>query len=161
MKRGVLESILGLAVLLLLGWALLAQAQATRETATAARVAAAGQTAASAGMVLLVGLLIGVVLVSGAVILILWRRLQRESERSRRRNDADGRWLAGPNAYWGRADDSTVTGNSPRAAGALDALVQMEVLRMLRELRQPARPHALPGDGNTEDDDGDIWETWY
>lgn len=172
MKRGLIEGALALAVVGLFGWILLTQAQATREAATAARVAATGQTATSFGLVLLVGVLAGVLLAGGGVIAFLWLRLQREQALRLRAGQAlrlrrhaqgepeDGRWAAGPNAYWGRAEEPARPGPG---ATPLDALVQLEVLRMLRELRPPARAAALPLESReTEaDDDDEAWRGWY
>jgi len=155
-----------------LAWAVLAQAQATRQTAVAARAAATGQTATSIVIVLLVGVLIGALVIGGLAILYLWLRLQRATKRARRRTAGQNRrgserWQGGPNAYWNRVDDPALEARAPQGAGALDALVQIEVLRMVRELRGSAPP-ALPvapreteaGDERNDAND-EIWQTWY
>jgi hypothetical protein len=163
MKRGLLEGVLPLAVVGLLAWALLAQAQATREAATAARVAATGQAVTSGGLVLVlvVGVLLGVL---GVLLgLGLWFRGTRQSQAQGRPFDyaqgrpfdcAQGRqWVAGPNAQWGRVEQ--------RSPASVDALVQLEVLRTLREIRGPepeAEQRALPGE--VEQGGGDVWEAW-
>ncbi len=164
MRRGRIELLLGVAVVGLIGWVLLTQAQATRQAASAARVAASGQTVTSLGLVLVVGVLVGVLLAGGGVVVFLWAQLQRAQRLARRRQEpGSGRWQAGPNAYWGRADEPPR--DLPTGAHPLDALVQLEVLRMLREMRPPERPAALPledreREGSDENEDV-AWREWY
>ena len=169
MKRGIIETILVLAIVGLLAWAVLTQAQATRQTAVAARAAATGQTATSIVIVLLVGVLIGALVIGGLAILYLWLRLRRETRRARRRTAGQNRrgsrrWQSGPNAYWNRVDDPALAARAPQGAGALDALVQIEVLRMVRELRgsaPPALPIAPQETAADDEDNDEIWQTWY
>ncbi len=167
MKRGIIETILVLAIVGLLAWAVLTQAQATRQTAVAARAAATGQTATSIIIVLLVGVLIGALVIGGLVILYLWLRLQRATRRVQRRPRRDDRHVSGPSATpwpWNRVDDPALAARAPQGAGALDALVQIEVLRMVRELRGSAPPAlpVAPRETEAGDEDNDeIWQTWY
>jgi hypothetical protein len=135
----------GLAVAVVIAWTIAMQATATKQTATAATVSAAGSTAGNIAVLLLVGLLVLVVLIAGGYILLLRWRLR--GQLPRRLGDPAGRWLPGPNAQWGRAGD----GIAPTRE-TLGALIQLEVLRALRDLRNPA-PSSLPLGYTWEDED--------
>lgn len=134
---------------LLLIWALGAQASATRQVATAATVSAAGQTAGSITATVLATLLILVLLAAGGAVLYLWVRLRRIEGAA-----AVKRWTPGPNAHWGRTDAPTT---APWEQG-LNALVQLELLHMLRELH--GQRQAQPALTVEEDSDADISWPW-
>ncbi len=144
--------LLGLAAVLALAWAWGAQANATQQVAAAATVSAAGQTANSIAVSILATVL-GVALLAGAGLSgYLWLRLRRAEQRA----SNPGRWRPGPNAQWGRADTLSPT------VDPVAQLVQLEVLRTLRELRSPTpyaalTPPALPV--AEEEDDAQPY-TW-
>jgi hypothetical protein len=138
--------------------ALRQQARATRQTATAATVAATGQTAGSVGQtvlaVALMLVLLGAAVAIGYLLLRL-RRLERRAEGSQIvRHASIGQptsWTSGPNAYWQRTPQ-------PRQSDmqqAVQSLVQLELLRTLREMRSTAQisQNSLPLEEPLEDDD--------
>jgi len=141
--------LVGLGIALALAWALAMQSTATKEVATAATVSAAGSTAGNVGMTILAFLLFVVTIAGGTYIFLLRRRLQ------------DPQWLPGPNAQWGRASNPAATGE------ALGALIQIEVLRALRELRTDHSVALAPydtwdeaedaGDGYGYDEPDPMW----
>ena len=101
------------------------QARATQAAAVAATTASAGQTIAIVAIILL----IIVVLALLGLVGYLYLRLRRaEAQR--------GRWAPGPNALWRREGDAFP---APAADPwqALQGLITLEVLRCLREMRQP------------------------
>jgi hypothetical protein len=99
----------GLAVAFIFGRAMWSQAQATQETAVAAREAARAATVSSVGQavgnvavtVLAVALVIVVVLAVAAVA-FFWLRAQRAERRTAWAGR--GGWVSGPNAQWGRRE---------------------------------------------------------
>ncbi len=102
----------GLGVAMALAWAFAMQATATKQAATAATVSAAGSTAGNIATTILAFLLAVVTIAGGVYIFLLRRRLQD------------------PQAmYW------PAQGNPTPPGDALGALIQIEILRALRELR--------------------------
>jgi hypothetical protein len=101
------------------------QARATQAAAVAATTASAGQTAATVAIILLIFVVLALLIVAG----YLYIRLRRAEARQ-------GRWAPGPNALWRREGESFP---APAADPwqALQGLITLEVLRYLRELRQP------------------------
>ena len=138
--------------------ALRQQARATRQTATAATVAATGQTASSVGQTVL-GVLLLVVLLSAAGIigylLVRLRRAERRppgaSQHTALGIDSWAPRLPGPTAYRSQMPDSGPTVNS---------LVQLEILRTLRELRTPPDSRYVLPPGGSEQAWGDDDVTW-
>ena len=145
----------GLGVALALAWTLAMQATATKEVATAATVSAAGSTAGNVGTTILAFLLTVATIVAGTYIFLLRRRIQTLY------NSPDDAWLPGPNAKWGRAGPAAAPGD------ALGALIQIEVLRALRELRTDRGVALAPydawdeaedaGDGYGYDEPDPLW----
>ena len=132
--------LVGLGIALALAWALAMQSTATKEVATAATVSAAGSTAGNVAATILAFLLFVATLGGGVYIFLLRRRIQTLY------NSPDDAWMPGPNAQWGRA--------GPAAPGdALGALIQIEVLRALRELRTDRGVALAPYDAWDEAED--------
>jgi hypothetical protein len=130
-------------------WAAAQQAQAAIEAARAAKAAAVGQTSASLGLTAAVVFL--VVLNIAAVGVIVWlilhiRKLQTQQPPA-------GRWLPGPNARWGRLADGQTTHSLP-AADPMQQLVQLELLRYLRQLNAADQPVLPP---RTDENNEPIW----
>ena len=114
----------GLGVALAVAWAFATQATATRQVATAATVSAAGNVATGA----LALALLAVIVIAGGYI--LWLRWQMRRGPQRRASGSG--WVSGPNAQWGRQElPQGGTGEM------VQALVQIELLRALRDLRAP------------------------
>jgi hypothetical protein len=122
----------GLGVALAFAYAFAMQAAATRQTATAATVAATGSTAGNVATAALALALLAVVVIAGGYI--LWLRWQMRGGAPPRLGGQRGAQL-----------DAGGMGD------ALNALVQIELLRALRDLRDPG-PAALPY--TWEDDNG-------
>ncbi|MEP0806590.1 MAG: hypothetical protein HRF47_13980 [Chloroflexota bacterium] len=126
------------------------QAQAAIEAARAAQIAASGQAINSAMLTFLV-VAFGLTLLV-ALILLGYMLYQRSKPQPQ------GKWLAGPNAKWGRVGDASRLASLPQPQGdPLQQLVQLEVLRYLRQMN--AAP-LLPPHTNLpyqEDDDEPLW----
>ena len=124
----------GLAVALAVAWAFAMQATATRQTATAATVAATGSAAGNVATGALALALLAVI-AGGYVLWLRWQMGGGQPQRLGNRNalalDAGG------------------------MGDALNALVQIELLRALRDLRDPG-PAALPGYTWEDDNGGDY-----
>jgi hypothetical protein len=85
------------AAVVVVGLAILDQAEATRQVAQAATVASAGQATASVGVTIL-GTILAVVVIGGGVgIGYLVGRLRRAERLAARQA---GQWQPGPNALW-------------------------------------------------------------
>jgi len=142
-----------LLALVAVAWAWGEQATATRQVATAATVSAAGQTAGSVTATVLATLLVVVLLAAGGAVVYLWLRmkaLERQASGAPR-----SRWVAGPNARWEQAEpESRALPTDP-----LGQLVQLEVLRTLRELRGTRQQPALT-DEDEANSDADISWPW-
>ncbi len=143
--------------------ALLSQSRATQQTATAATIATAGQTAGTISQTVLLVLLLLVILCGVGLSGYLYLRLRRAERRPgmypRQRGPAHEKtvWVSGPDAQWQRRPTQSDPGT------AIQALVQVELLRTLRELRTPTQRSApvLPpteeGYVNEEQDDTIYW----
>jgi hypothetical protein len=99
----------GLAVAFVFGRAVWNQAQATQETAVAAREAAratvvssVGQTVGNVAVTVLAVVLVIVVVLAVAAVAFFWLRAQRAERRAARA--VRGGWVSGPNARWGRRE---------------------------------------------------------
>jgi len=99
------------------------QARATQAVAVAATTASAGQTAATVAIILLIFVVLALLIVAG----YLYIRLRRAETRQ-------GRWAPGPNALWRREGDPAAPADPWQV---LQGLITLEVLRYLRDLRQP------------------------
>jgi len=99
------------------------QARATQAVAVAATTASAGQTIAIVAIILLILVVLALLALAG----YLYLRLRRAEARQ-------GRWAPGPNALWRREGDPAALADPWQA---LQGLITLEVLRYLRELRQP------------------------
>jgi hypothetical protein len=135
----------GLGVALALAWTLAMQSTATKEVATAATVSATGSTAGNIAATLLAFLLAVVTIAGGAYIFLLRRRIYTQRLR-------DPQWLPGPDAQWGRPSNPAAPGE------ALGALIQIEILRALRELRADHSVALAPYEA--WDEDGDAGEPY-
>ena len=123
----------GLGVALALAWTLAMQSTATKEVATAATVSAAGSTAGNIAATLLAFLLAAVTIVAGVSIVLLRRRLHD------------------PQAmHW------PAQGNPTPPGDALGALIQIEILRALRELRADHSTDLAPYVAWDEAEDADA-----
>jgi hypothetical protein len=99
----------GLAVAFVLGRAMWSQAQATQETAVAARevaratvVSSVGQTVGNVAVTVLAVVLVIVVVLAVAAVAFFWLRARRAERRVSR--VVEGGWVSGPNAQWGRRE---------------------------------------------------------
>jgi len=147
-----LVSLLVLVIIALFAWALGEQASATRQIAAAATVSAAGQTAGSVTATVLTILLVLVLLGAGGAVGYLWLRMKRLERQLSGPTPRTGRWASGPNARWEQADPES----HAVTADPLGQLVQLEVLRTLRELRGTRQ--AQPALTVEEDPDaGNVW----
>lgn len=120
----------GLGVALALAWTLAMQSTATKEVATAATVSAAGSTAGNIAATLLAFLLAVVTIVAGTYIFLLRRRIQDP-----------------------QAMHLSPQGNVTAPGDALGALIQIEILRALRELRADRSVDLVPYDAWDEAED--------
>ena len=142
-----------LLALVAVAWAWGEQATATRQVATAATVSAAGQTAGSVTATVLATLLVVVLLAAGGAVVYLWLRM-KALERQASGAPHASRWVAGPSARWEQVEPES----RALPADPLGQLVQLEVLRTLRELRGTRQQPALTED--EVDSDGDISWPW-
>lgn len=139
--------ILGIGALLGLGlmiaWAFGQQASATRQVAQAASMASGSAAVSSVAVIVMAGLALALMGVVAAAVVYIWllrRRVRAMSEGSEPRR--------GPNG----------TGSDPTRT--INAMVQMEMLRMMRDLRDPQPTvQALPG--TAVDDDVDAITRWW
>jgi len=122
-------------------WALAQQATATKQAATAATVAATGSAAVNVAVVMLLGVFVIGIVVIGCIA--LRRYLTRDNVTWR----DYAMPLQQPEYHPGMTDQSS-----------LNALVQLEVLRMLRELRAPQSQAVL---AMREDDDDNDYGAWW
>jgi hypothetical protein len=127
------------------------QAQAAIEAARAAQIAASGQAINTAMLTALVVAFGFALLV--ALILLGYMLYQRSKPQPQ------GKWLAGPNAKWGRAGDISRPASLPQPQGdPLQQLVQLELLRYLRQMNTPSlSSHAHQPQPVEEDDDAPLW----
>lgn len=144
-----------LLALVAVAWAWGEQATATRQVATAATVSAAGQTAGSVTATVLATLLVVVLLAAGGMVVYLWLRMKALERQARGPAPRASRWVAGPNARWEQAEPES----RALPADPLGQLVQLEVLRTLRELRGTRQQPALT-DEDEVNSDGDISWPW-
>lgn len=151
--------VLGLGAVIAIAAAFFQQGRATEQVATAATIATTGQTVNNAGMTVLVILLVIVllagVIVSGYFYLRLRRAERRTAYRHQQPRDAAGRWLSNdatcPQIHYGPPPQPTIDVN---------ALVQLEFLHVLRDMRggtQPPTDYVLPP---YREDEGDTDEVW-
>jgi hypothetical protein len=126
----------GLGAIAFVADALRQQARATRQTATAATVAATGQTANSVGQTVLAVLLLVVLLTAAVAIGYLWLRLRRAEQRAgyHQPRDHRGRLIST------QAEQSVGYEPQMDVGQSLNMLLQMELLRSMRELRNPQQP---------------------
>lgn len=135
----------GLAVGGLIAYAVAQQATATRQVATTATVAAAGSAAGNVAAAALAVLLVLLLLCGGGYVLVLRARLRHYQEQGA----GVGRPVAGV-----------------QMQEALQALVQLEVLRALAELRSaPRLVYGQPDAGALDtldagDGEGEVWPWW-
>ncbi len=137
-------------------WAAAKQAQAAIEVGKAARIASLGSTLAVAAIVLLVVALL-IVLLYALYLRLKLERVQLQHSR---------RWEPGPNARWRKqAPKANPAPALPQTAGtdAIQALVQLQALRLLQEMRPvslPAPPPIEPVEGAGGEDEDDLPEGW-
>ncbi len=116
-------------------WASARQAQAAIEAGRAAHAASLGNLVAIIVIALLVIVLLGVL----AWALYLRWKLQNPPRR----------WQPGPNAQWGKVKtlDGSPQSALPPSASVLDALVQLETLKVLSQYSQGHQYTPAPGGG--------------
>lgn len=151
----------GLILAILIVDAFRQQGRAMQQTATAATVATAGQAAGSMLQTVLAILLLLVLLAGIGISLYLYVRLRRAERRTgyRQPRDARGRWISSD------ADAPQISYEPPMDIGqSLNILLQMELLRSMRELRAPQQTQrelaAIEGEyeyENDEEPDDDLW----
>lgn len=146
----VLGLVLAILMLVAVLFAMANNAAATRQIATAATVSATGQTVGSIAVIILATLLA----VALGVIGYLSLRM--------RAGRGSGKWISGPNAQWGRTGELENGGAQRGGGDPIAMLVQLEVLRTMRELRGPAQGaqhYALPATGES-DEQQQGWYGW-
>ncbi len=126
-------------VIALLAWGMAIQAQAARQTALAMTLSTAGHTTSSVGSVLWAGLTVLVLIAGGGACGYLWLRWKLAERRLARVRRPSCMWEPGPNAHRGREPE--LPGSNIESL--LEKLVQVELLRALRELR-PVQSLPLP-----------------
>lgn len=136
-----------------------AQAQALIETNRTAQIGMTSQAIMNVGLLALVGLL--VLLNVTLLAAVIWMAVKRRNESRGNGGHGNGeelpggKWKPGPNALWGKNE-------KPQALGSGDMvqqLVQLEVLKTLKELRGGAGRAQLPPATGEVDDDGTIrWD---
>lgn len=130
------------------------QAQAAIEAARAAQIAATGQAVNTTLLTMLV-------VAFGFTLLVLLLLLGYLIY-THRKQQSGGKWLAGPNARWGRV------GEAPRPVALpqgdlIQQMVQLELLRYLRQMNASPVPPSLPRREaylpHPEEEDGDepVW----
>jgi hypothetical protein len=101
----------GIAVVVIMALTMLGQADATRQASKAAQGAAEAATRASTGQSLITILLIVmgiaqlVTLTGAAYLYIRWKIADQYARGSKDQGDS-GKWVSGPNAYWGKKNKS-------------------------------------------------------
>lgn len=143
--KRIIRAILLLAGLGLAGavvYAFAQQASATRQVATAATVVARGNTAGTMAIALLLALIFIGVVVGGYIALRRW-------------------YLArtGQGAPWEYVPQLQQQYYPSMDASSVNTLVQLEVLRALRELRAPQEQTTLAV--RDDDDDGGDYGAWW
>lgn len=143
--KKIVRAILLLAGLGLAGavvYTLAQQASATRQVATVATVAARGSTAGAMAVAMLLALILIGVVVGGYVALRRW-------------------YLArtGQGMPWDYVPQLQQPYHPGMDAASVNALVQLEVLRALRELRTPQAQTMLAV--RDEEDDSDDYGAWW
>lgn len=129
------------------------QAQAAIEAARAAQIAASGQ-AINATLLTILVVVFGFALLVALILLgyLLYRRKKSQ-----------GKWLSGPNARWGRVGDAPRPVSLPQPQGdPIQQLVQLELLRYLRQMNASPLPQSLPPRTpqylpEPEDEDDSLW----
>lgn len=102
----------GIAVLVIVALAMLGQADATRQASKAAQGAAEAATRASTGqslttiLLIVMGIVQLVTVVASAYFFIRWKIADQYAQASSRDQDSGGKWVSGPNAYWGKKNES-------------------------------------------------------
>lgn len=131
----------GLGVAAMVAWAFAQQATTARQATTAATVAATGSTAGNVAAVLLAVTLLVVILAGGGYIWLLRRRVSRP-------------WVETQNGM-------PRVGEDPLRM--INALVSLEVLRMMRDMRGEQQPRwALSMDDADDLDNADgIMPAWW
>lgn len=133
------------------------QAQAAIEAARAAQIAASGQ-AINATLLTILVVVFGFALLV-ALILLGYLLYQR----NRQQVQPQGKWLPGPNARWGRVGDAPRPVSLPQPQGdPIQQLVQLELLRYLRQMNASPLPQSLPPRTpqylpEPEDEDDSLW----
>lgn len=144
--KRIIRAILLLAGLGLAGttvYAFAQQASATKQVATAATVAARGSTAGNMAVALLLALIFIGVVVCGYVALRRWYLVR-----------------TGQDAPWNEYAPQLQQPYYPSMdASSVNALVQLEVLRALRELRAPQSQTMLAV--RDDDEDGGDYRAWW
>lgn len=124
-----------------LAWAFAQQAIATKQVATAATVAARGSAAGNVAMVMVLGMIVIGAVVLGYVYL-RWRLAR-----------------GGDTASWTDTPYQLENRNDP--AQQVHMLVQIEVLRALRELRTPPTTALMSVPGNDDDNNTNAMIGWW
>lgn len=125
------------------------QAQAAIEAARAAQIAVSGQAINATLLTVLVVAFGLSFLVS--LILIGYLLYQRNKPQSQ------SKWLPGPNARWGRVGDFPHPVALPQG-DPIQQLVQLELLRYLRQMNTTALPSQnVPQKPAGDDDDEPLW----
>lgn len=145
----VLFGILALLVLGAFGLAAFERSRADALTAraliTANQTAQRATTASSLVTLLVVVIVVLLLLIVLAVLVLLVTRRLRT-----RRTAPAGRWVSGPNAYWGRAQEKSLPAQDVNAL--LGAFLQVQMVQALQGLRPQHQPAMPPDDGEI-----DVW----
>lgn len=125
------------------------QAQAVVETARAAQISAAGQTASSIAVTILAVLLALVLIAATVAILYLVIRMRRQAEQAPAIGAGPAKWSPGPNAQFRRPADL------PALPQQLDP--QQLILAMLMANLVQQQPRRLPDSSDPPPDPGGKW----
>lgn len=113
------------------------QAQAAIEAAQAAKIASAGQTTATFGLTLAIGFLIITNIIMVIAIVVILRNQTKPKTR----------WAPGPDAKFKRLDDDQYQPQHlPQPRQNTDRIMEMILLKMLTENRQPQPGAQLPAE---------------
>lgn len=148
--------IVGLLVLLAIAVSVSMQARADALQAQAAIEAARAAQIASSGQAINTAMLTALVVAFGFALLVALIALAYLYQRQIRQPQPQGKWLPGPNARWGRAE------NQPSASylsqgDPLQQLVQLELLRYLRQMNAPSLPSPTYQPNAVDDDNEPLW----
>jgi hypothetical protein len=123
-------------------------------------MASAGQTVSSVGLTIVV-IVLAVLVLALVILIIRWDLMRRHAENeivaANPARVIPGKWKSGPNAHWEKEGPGLQLTGDP-----MQQLVQLQILKMLKEMNQPAETKSLVEvkrkQVNPDDDDFPV--TW-